>query len=84
MKPGEKLKQATHRARDALTNVKPWPKNPFTAEGRQMVKEHNEQAIADYLAKGGKITECPAFGDGLDGNACGFAGDGTRAQLGGG
>jgi hypothetical protein len=71
MKPGEKLKQVSHRARDALTNVNPWPKNPFTQEGRQMVKEHNEQAIADYLAKGGTITELPPCGDGSDGIPCG-------------
>jgi hypothetical protein len=82
MKPGQALKQATHRARDALTNTKPWTKNPFTADGRQMVKEHNEQAIAEFLANGGKIKQCPPCGDGLDANHCGFAGDGTRAQTG--
>ena len=81
MKPGQALKRATHRARDALTNTKPWPKNPFTADGRQMVREHNEQAIADYLANGGTITELPPCGDGLDANPCGHGKSTTGEQM---
>jgi hypothetical protein len=68
---GQKLKQIGYRAKEALSGGVKWPQNPNTIEGRAMVREHNERALQAFLDAGGKITELPPCGDGLDANPCG-------------